>query len=165
MTVIQMWDKVPALEGEVPVLEYYPAENKKSDATVVIFPGGGYAGRAPHEGKGYAEYLNSIGMDAFVLQYRCNVHHFPHPLADARRAVRMVRARKGLNANVDFYSASVYYSLGIPTRMFTTIFAIARSAGWVAQILEQLEDNTLFRPLSQYTGPDDPLLVPILDMR
>ena len=81
------------------------------------------------------------------------------------KIARMVRARKGLNANVDFYSASVYYSLGIPTRMFTTIFAIARSAGWVAQILEQLEDNTLFRPLSQYTGPDDPLLVPILDMR
>lgn len=81
------------------------------------------------------------------------------------KIARMVRARKGLNANVDFYSASVYYSLGIPTRMFTTLFAIARSAGWVAQILEQLEDNTLFRPLSQYIGPDDPLLVPILDMR
>ena len=49
--------------------------------------------------------------------------------------------------------------------MFTTLFAIARTAGWVAQILEQLEDNTLFRPLSKYTGPDEPLLVPVLDMR
>ena len=78
---------------------------------------------------------------------------------------KMMRARKGLNANVDFYSATVYYSLGIPTRMFTTVFAIARCAGWVAQILEQLEDNTLFRPLSRYTGPDEPLLVPVLDMR
>ena len=73
--------------------------------------------------------------------------------------------RKNLNANVDFYSATVYYSLGIPTRMFTTVFAIARCAGWVAQILEQLEDNTLFRPLSRYVGPDEPLLVPMLDMR
>lgn len=78
---------------------------------------------------------------------------------------KMMRSRKNLNANVDFYSATVYYSLGIPTRMFTTVFAIARAAGWVAQILEQLEDNTLFRPLSQYTGPDEPLLVPVLDMR
>lgn len=78
---------------------------------------------------------------------------------------KMMRARKNLNANVDFYSATVYYSLGIPTRMFTTVFAIARAAGWVAQILEQLEDNTLFRPLSKYTGPDEPLLVPVLDMR
>ena len=78
---------------------------------------------------------------------------------------RMVRARKGLNANVDFYSATVYYSLGIPSRMFTALFAIARCAGWVAQISEQLEDNTLFRPLSLYTGPDEPLLVPVMEMR
>ena len=78
---------------------------------------------------------------------------------------KIMRSRKNLNANVDFYSATVYYSLGIPTRMFTTVFAIARAAGWVAQILEQLEDNTLFRPLSKYTGPDEPLLVPVLDMR
>lgn len=78
---------------------------------------------------------------------------------------KIMRERKGLNANVDFYSASVYYSLGIPTRMFTTVFAIARVAGWVAQILEQMEDNTLYRPLSRYTGPDEPLLVPMLDMR
>ena len=49
--------------------------------------------------------------------------------------------------------------------MFTTLFAIARCAGWVAQILEQLEDNTLYRPLAAYKGPDDPLLVPMLDMR
>ena len=63
MTVIQMWENVPALNGEAPVLEYYPAENKKSDAAVVIFPGGGYAHRAKHEGEGYALYLNSIGMD------------------------------------------------------------------------------------------------------
>lgn len=92
MITIQMWDKVPALTGEVPVLEYYPAENKKTDATVVIFPGGGYSGRAPHEGKGYAEYLNSIGIDAFVCEYRVSPYRFPLPLLDARRAVRYVRA-------------------------------------------------------------------------
>ncbi len=78
---------------------------------------------------------------------------------------KMMRARKNLNANVDFYSATVYYSLGIPTNLFTPIFAIARTSGWVAQILEQLEDNALFRPLSCYVGPDEPLLVPVIDMR
>ena len=78
---------------------------------------------------------------------------------------KIMRERKNLNANVDFYSATVYYSLGIPTRMFTTVFAIARVAGWVAQILEQMEDNTLYRPLSHYVGPSEPLLVPMLDMR
>lgn len=92
MTTIQMWDKVPGMCEEVPDLEYYPAENKKTDATCVIFPGGGYGARAPHEGKGYAEYFNSIGMDAFVCEYRISPHRFPLPLLDARRAVRYVRA-------------------------------------------------------------------------
>ena len=82
------------------VMEYYPAENRLTDAAVVIFPGGGYVGRAPHEGKGYAEYLNSVGMDAFVCEYRVAPDYFPLPLLDARRAVRYVRhhaAEYGLN--------------------------------------------------------------------
>ena len=92
MIEIQMWDNVPAVDGFSPVLEYYPAEKKKTDATVVIFPGGGYAGRAGHEGEGYALFLNSIGMDAFVCEYRVSPYRFPIPLLDARRAVRYVRA-------------------------------------------------------------------------
>ncbi|MBQ4354015.1 MAG: alpha/beta hydrolase [Clostridia bacterium] len=92
MKTLQMWDKIPALDGEAPVLEYYPAENKKTDAAVVIFPGGGYAHRAKHEGEGYALFLNSIGMDAFVCEYRVSPYRFPVPLLDARRAVRYVRA-------------------------------------------------------------------------
>ena len=50
-----------------------------------------------------------------------------------------MKEKKGLNANVDFYSATVYYSLGIPTDLFTPIFAISRMSGWTAHILEQLE--------------------------
>ena len=92
MTTIQLWENVPGMCEEVPVLEYYPAENKVSDATVVICPGGGYAGRAGHEGKGYAEYFNSIGMDAFVCEYRVSPHRFPLPLLDIRRSIRYVRA-------------------------------------------------------------------------
>ncbi len=91
MTVLDLWDEVPAVNGEIPVLEYYPAKNKTTDATVVIFPGGGYAGRAPKEGDGYAVFLNSIGMDAFVCEYRVAPYRFPVPLLDARRAVRYVR--------------------------------------------------------------------------
>ena len=92
MTTLQLWDKVPGMCEETPVLEYYSAENKKTDATVVICPGGGYGGRAEHEGKGYAEYFNSIGMDAFVCEYRVSPHRFPLPLLDARRSIRYVRA-------------------------------------------------------------------------
>lgn len=69
------------------------------------------------------------------------------------RIAKMMFERKHLNANVDFYSATVYYSLGIPTDLFTPIFAIARTAGWTAHVLEQLADNRLIRPQSKYTGP------------
>ncbi len=72
----------------------------------------------------------------------------------SERIAAIMKSRKGLNANVDFYSATVYYSLGIPTDLFTPIFAISRTSGWTAHILEQLADNRLFRPLSEYVGPD-----------
>jgi len=71
----------------------------------------------------------------------------------SERIAQIMKEKKGLNANVDFYSATVYYSLGIPTDMFTPIFAIARTSGWTAHVLEQLADNRLYRPLSAYVGP------------
>lgn len=72
----------------------------------------------------------------------------------SERIAGIMKERKGLNANVDFYSATVYYSMGIPTDLFTPIFAVARMSGWTAHILEQLGDNRLFRPLSEYVGPE-----------
>jgi citrate synthase len=72
----------------------------------------------------------------------------------SERIADTMKERKGLNANVDFYSATVYYSLGIPTDLFTPIFAISRMSGWTAHILEQVADNRLFRPLSEYVGPE-----------
>jgi citrate synthase len=70
----------------------------------------------------------------------------------SERIAQLMREKKKLNANVDFYSATVYYSLGIPTDLFTPVFAIARCSGWCAHVLEQLEDNRLYRPLSEYVG-------------
>ena len=69
------------------------------------------------------------------------------------RIAEIMLKEKGLHANVDFYSATVYYSLGIPIDLFTPIFAISRTAGWTAQVLEQLSDNRLIRPQSEYVGP------------
>jgi len=71
----------------------------------------------------------------------------------SERIAEIMLKEKNLHANVDFYSATVYYSLGIPTDLFTPIFAIARAAGWTAHVLEQLSDNRLIRPQSQYAGP------------
>jgi citrate synthase len=70
----------------------------------------------------------------------------------SERIAKLMKEKKGLHANVDFYSATVYYSLGIPTDLFTCIFAISRTAGWTAHVLEQLGENRLYRPLSEYTG-------------
>ena len=70
----------------------------------------------------------------------------------SERIAALMKEKKGLHANVDFYSATVYYSLGIPADLFTCIFAISRTAGWTAHVLEQLADNRLYRPLSEYTG-------------
>jgi len=80
----------------------------------------------------------------------------------SERIARLMKEKKDLNANVDFYSATVYYSLGIPTDLFTPVFAIARCSGWCAHVLEQLEDNRLYRPLSEYVGePVGKKVVPI----
>jgi citrate synthase len=63
-----------------------------------------------------------------------------------------MKETKNLNANVDFYSASTYYSLGIPIDLFTPLFAVSRMSGWTAHILEQYHNNRLIRPRADYTG-------------
>jgi citrate synthase len=79
----------------------------------------------------------------------------------SERIERIVREQKGLYANVDFYSASVYRALGIPTDLFTPVFAVSRIAGWTAHVLEQVANNRLIRPESEYTGPRDVPYVPL----
>ena len=69
--------------------------------------------------------------------------------------------RKGLIPNVDFYSATVYYSMGIPIDLFTPVFASSRVAGWCAHILEQYSNNRIYRPRGNYVGPRDLHYVPI----
>ncbi len=79
----------------------------------------------------------------------------------SERIAEIMLREKNLYPNVDFYSATVYYSLGIPTDLFTPIFAIARTSGWTAHVLEQLADNRLIRPSGVYDGPDDLMFKPI----
>jgi citrate synthase len=95
--------------------------------------------RAPHL-KRMAQVLSAKLGDATWIQM-------------SERIAELMLKKKGLNANVDFYSATVYYSLGIPTDLFTPVFAIARTSGWTAHVLEQLADNRLIRPQSVYSGP------------
>jgi citrate synthase len=94
--------------------------------------------RAPHLQRMAVELSSELGE--------------PKWIAMSERIAALMKEKKGLYANVDFYSATVYYSLGIPTDLFTPVFAISRTGGWTAHILEQLSDNRLYRPLSQYVG-------------
>lgn len=71
----------------------------------------------------------------------------------SKKMQEVVFREKHLNANVDFFSASTYYALGIPTDLFTPIFACSRISGWTAHILEQYRNNRLIRPRAEYVGP------------
>jgi 2-methylcitrate synthase len=83
-------------------------------------------------------------------------------IAEIQEKVRTVAAEGlGLNPNVDYYSAGLYHSLRIPSDLFTSIFATARTAGYVAHIEEQLKGGRLIRPRGEYTGPAERKFVPI----
>ena len=103
--------------------------------------------RAPHLRKLAIELTAELGEPKWIQM--------------SERIAEIMREGKGLNANVDFYSATVYHSLNIPTDLFTPIFAIARTSGWTAHVLEQLADNRLIRPQSVYTGPVGLTVTPI----
>lgn len=81
----------------------------------------------------------------------------------SERMEGLVKAQKGLNPNVDFYSASAYRSLGIPTDLFTPLFAVSRVAGWTAHVLEQFDNNKLIRPEADYQGPRNVPYVPLAE--
>jgi citrate synthase len=94
--------------------------------------------RATHLRGMSAELAGTSGDDTF---YRMS-----------KRMEEVVFAEKGLYPNVDFYAATVYHYLGIPTDLFTPVFSVSRMAGWTAHVIEQHADNRLIRPDSEYTG-------------
>jgi citrate synthase len=79
----------------------------------------------------------------------------------SRKVEEVMMREKGLYPNVDFYSASTYYMMGIPLDLYTPIFAVSRISGWTGHILEQYADNKLIRPRAEYIGPRDLPFVPI----
>jgi acetyl esterase/lipase len=95
-----LWpEKAPGALGndlkDIPTFTPFIAKDKLSGAAIVVLPGGGYGGLAEHEGKAYAEFLNTLGIHAFVLKYRLGSGGYKHPrmLEDAARALRTVRSR------------------------------------------------------------------------
>jgi citrate synthase len=83
----------------------------------------------------------------------------------SRAIEEFIKSDKRLNANVDFYSASTYHTLGIDVDLFTPVFAVSRISGWTAHVIEQLDDNRLIRPRADYMGPAYPQHYTKLDRR
>ena len=109
----------------------------------------GFGHRVYRHGDPRAKHLKKISEKLTKLTGE------PHWYDMSVKIEEIVTSAKGLPPNVDFYSASVYHSLGIDHDLFTPIFAISRMSGWLSHILEQYENNRLIRPRTEYTGPRD----------
>ena len=88
-------------------------------------------------------------------------HGMPQYYEMSRAIEQYMLKEKRIYANVDFYSATVYYALGIPIDLFTPVFAVSRISGWSAHVLEQYADNRLIRPRAEYVGPRNRVFAPI----
>ena len=105
--------------------------------------------RAAHLRRMSAELADAGGDDTYYLM--------------SRRMEEVVLTEKGLYPNVDFYAATVYHYLGIPTDLFTPVFSASRMAGWTAHVIEQHADNRLIRPDSEYVGASGQRWVPLAE--
>jgi citrate synthase len=110
----------------------------------------GFGHRVYHTEDPRATHLRQMSCD---LGQRANQ---PIWFEMSQRIESIVKSEKKLNANVDFYSASTYHSLGIEVDLFTPIFAVSRISGWTAHVLEQYANNRLIRPRAEYVGPPYP---------
>ena len=110
----------------------------------------GFGHRVYHTEDPRATHLRAMSRDLGKSSGQAKWFEISHKIEE------FVKADKKLNANVDFYSASTYHTLGIDVDLFTPIFAVSRISGWAAHVIEQLDDNRLIRPRADYLGPDYP---------
>src|SRR5271163_987389 len=110
----------------------------------------GFGHRVYHTEDPRATHLRQMSRDLGASSGESKWYDYSHKIES------FIKADKKLNANVDFYSASTYHTLGIDVDLFTPIFAVSRVSGWTAHVIEQLDDNRLIRPRADYIGPDYP---------
>ena len=107
----------------------------------------GFGHRVYHTEDPRATHLRKMSRDLGQSSGNPKWFEYSHAIEE------FVKRDKNLNANVDFYSASTYHTLGIEVDLFTPIFAVSRMSGWTAHVIEQLDDNRLIRPRAEYVGP------------
>jgi citrate synthase len=110
----------------------------------------GFGHRVYHTEDPRATHLRKMSREL------CQRAGMPEWFDMSQRIEAVVKSEKKLNPNVDFYSATTYYALGIPVDLFTPIFAVSRISGWTAHVLEQYANNRLIRPRAEYLGPEYP---------
>jgi citrate synthase len=115
----------------------------------------GFGHRVYRQGDPRAKHLKEMSKKLTELRGESKYYEMSVKVED------VFTANKGLPPNVDFYSASVYHSLGIDHDLFTPIFAVSRVSGWLAHILEQYSNNRLIRPRADYIGPGKQKYVPV----
>ena len=128
--------------GTMDRLEGYLSEQLASGGKIM-----GFGHRVYREGDPRARILKQMSARLTHSVGRGELYEM------SARLEELMAERKGLIPNVDFYSASVYTALGIPADLFTPIFAASRIAGWCAHVLEQYENNRIYRPRARYIGP------------
>ncbi len=119
----------------------------------------GFGHRVYHTEDPRATHLRTMSRDLGASSGQPKWYQMSQKIED------FVKAEKKLNANVDFYSASTYHTLGIDVDLFTPIFAVSRVSGWAAHVIEQLDDNRLIRPRADYLGPEYPAAYVPIDQR
>ncbi|MGM0903399.1 MAG: citrate synthase [Bacillota bacterium] len=136
--VMKMLTEIGTLENVEPAIRQ-KLENKEKIM--------GFGHRVYRQGDPRAKHLREMSAKLTELTGE------PHWYQMSTQIEKIVTGEKKLPPNVDFYSASVYHSLGIDHDLFTPIFAVSRVSGWLAHILEQYSNNRLIRPRAEYTGP------------
>jgi citrate synthase len=142
--------KMLAEIGEVENVDTYLAEKFANKEKIM-----GFGHRVYQNGDPRAKHLKKMSKDLTQLTGEPKWYDMSTKIEET------VTGQKGIPANVDFYSASVYHSLGIDHDLFTPIFAVSRVSGWLAHILEQYENNRIIRPRAEYTGPGKQTYIPI----
>lgn len=136
--------------GEVEHVESYIREKLNRKEKIM-----GFGHRVYRQGDPRAKHLKEMSRKLTSITGETKWYEMSTKIEE------IVTGEKSLPPNVDFYSASVYHSLGIDHDLFTPIFAVSRVSGWLAHILEQYDNNRLIRPRAEYVGPEKQIYVPI----
>jgi citrate synthase len=136
--------------GEIENVEPYIREKLARKEKIM-----GFGHRVYRKGDPRAKHLKEMSQKLTTLTGETKWYEISTKIEE------IVTSEKSLPPNVDFYSASVYHSLGIEHDLFTPIFAVSRTSGWLAHILEQYENNRLIRPRADYVGPEKQVYVPL----